>query len=79
MTGPVAVAPLGFLGDEQADLSAHGGVDKAVYAYPGEHYPRWLEARRQAGLAQIDDSLPYGSLGENQCAGLTACSVAYGW
>ena len=62
---PVAVLPLGLLGDEQADLSIHGGLEKAVYAYPGEHYPHWLEARRQAGLAQIDDSLPYGSLGEN--------------
>jgi hypothetical protein len=28
-------------GDRQADLSVHGGVDKAVYGYPSEHYPAW--------------------------------------
>ena len=36
---PVAVKPLGLEGDEQADLSVHGGLSKAVYAYPSEHYP----------------------------------------
>lgn len=59
------VMPLGLLGDEQADLSVHGGLEKAVYAYPSEHYPRWQAARREAGLAGIDDRLPGGSLGEN--------------
>jgi MOSC domain-containing protein YiiM len=61
----VAVLPLGLLGDEQADLSVHGGLEKAVYAYPSEHYAFWQAARREAGLSQIDDSLPPGSLGEN--------------
>ena len=28
-------------GDAQADLSVHGGPDKAVYAYPSEHYAHW--------------------------------------
>ena len=65
VTDAVPLMPLGLLGDEQADLSVHGGLDKAVYAYPCEHYPYWLAMRRQAGLAQIDDSLPNGSLGEN--------------
>ena len=32
--GPVPVMPLGLAGDEQADLSVHGGLEKAVYAYP---------------------------------------------
>jgi MOSC domain-containing protein YiiM len=59
------VLPLGLMGDEQADLSVHGGLEKAVYAYPSEHYAYWQAARREAGLAQIDDSLPHGSLGEN--------------
>lgn len=63
--GPVPVMPLGLLGDEQADLSIHGGLEKAVYAYPAEHYAFWREARRQAGVSGIDDSLPHGSLGEN--------------
>jgi MOSC domain-containing protein YiiM len=62
---PVALLPLGLLGDEQADLSVHGGLEKAVYAYPCEHYAYWQAARRAAGLGQIDDSLPPGSLGEN--------------
>ena len=63
--GAVPVLPLGLLGDEQADLSIHGGLEKAVYAYPSEHYAYWQAARRQAGLGDIDDSLPPGSLGEN--------------
>ena len=65
ITGGVPVMPLGLLGDEQADLSIHGGLEKAVYAYPSEHYAYWQAARREAGLGQIDDSLPHGSLGEN--------------
>jgi MOSC domain-containing protein YiiM len=60
--GPVAVGALGLAGDEQADLTVHGGLSKAVYAYPIEHYAYWREQRRTLGLA---DSLPYGSLGEN--------------
>ncbi|MDO8250214.1 MAG: MOSC domain-containing protein [Rhodoferax sp.] len=63
--GAVPVMPLGLDGDEQADLSVHGGLDKAVYAYPSEHYPFWCEARAQAGLTSIDDALPFGAVGEN--------------
>lgn len=63
--GPVAVKPLGLQGDEQADLSVHGGLQKAVYAYPAEHYAFWLEARRAARVAGIDTALPHGSMGEN--------------
>ena len=36
--GPVEVQPLGLAGDEQADRLVHGGLSKAVYAYPIEHY-----------------------------------------
>ncbi|MBC7720106.1 MAG: MOSC domain-containing protein, partial [Chitinophagaceae bacterium] len=39
--GTVPVMPLGLMGDEQADLSIHGGLEKAIYAYPSEHYPFW--------------------------------------
>src|ERR1700757_5281374 len=42
-TGPVHVAKLNLDGDRQADLNVHGGVDKAVYAYPVEHYEFWRE------------------------------------
>ncbi len=39
--GPVEVTALGLAGDEQADLSVHGGPEKAVYAYPAAHYHAW--------------------------------------
>jgi MOSC domain-containing protein YiiM len=60
--GPVAVGTLGLAGDEQADLTAHGGLSKAVYAYPVEHYAFWREHRRALGLSS---ELPRGSMGEN--------------
>jgi len=52
------VTALNLEGDEQSDLSVHGGVDKAVYAYPSEHYAYW---RRE--LPDMD--LPWGAFGEN--------------
>ena len=64
-SGQVPVMPLGLLGDEQADLSVHGGLEKAVYAYPSEHYTYWQERRQQAGLGQLAACLPQGGLGEN--------------
>ncbi len=39
VAGRVAVRRLNLDGDRQADLSVHGGRDKAIYAYPSEHYP----------------------------------------
>jgi len=63
--GPVAVRPLGLDGDEQADFGVHGGLAKAVYAYPQEHYAFWQTVRAQAGVAPWDEPLPPGSLGEN--------------
>jgi hypothetical protein len=41
--GRVPVAKLNLDGDQQSDLSVHGGIDKAVYAYPSEHYPFWRQ------------------------------------
>jgi MOSC domain-containing protein YiiM len=63
--GPVAVHALGLDGDEQADLSVHGGPSKAVYAYPSEHYPFWQTVRAQARVALWDEPLGPGALGEN--------------
>ena len=63
--GPVRVGALGLEVDEQADLSVHGGLEKAVYAYPIEHYGYWRQAREDAGLGGIDDALLPGALGEN--------------
>jgi MOSC domain-containing protein YiiM len=63
--GSVEVRPLGLEGDEQADLSVHGGLAKAVYAYPLEHYPVWQTLRAQAGAAGWDAPLAPGAIGEN--------------
>src|SRR5512141_2585838 len=63
--GPITVRALGLEGDEQADLSVHGGLGKAVYAYPVEHYPFWQTVRAQARVAPWDESMPHGALGEN--------------
>jgi MOSC domain-containing protein YiiM len=56
--GRVRVSRLNLDGDQQSDLSVHGGVDKAVYAYPSEHYSYW---RSQLG----DPNLSWGAFGEN--------------
>ena len=56
--GPVRVTRLNIEGDQQSDLSVHGGIDKAVYAYPSEHYLYWREE-----LPGVD--LPWGIFGEN--------------
>jgi len=77
--GPVAVRPMGLDGDEQADLSVHGGLSKAVYAYPSEHYPFWQTVRAQAKVAGWDDPLPHGAMGENlTIAGLLETQVWVG-
>jgi MOSC domain-containing protein YiiM len=56
--GRVRVAQLNLQGDQQSDLSVHGGIDKAVYAYPSEHYSFWRHE-----LPGMD--LPWGVFGEN--------------
>ena len=63
--GPVEVTAMGLDGDEQADLSVHGGLAKAVYAYPQAHYAFWQTVRAQGGVAAADVPVPYGLLGEN--------------
>ncbi len=65
VAGPVAVGVMGLAGDEQADLTVHGGLSKAVYAYPAEHLPFWQTVRAQAQQGLWDDTLPAGLLGEN--------------
>lgn len=63
--GIVKVDTLGLAGDEHGDLRVHGGVDKAVYAYPSEHYAFWRNQRREQGIGAPDESLLPGFLGEN--------------
>lgn len=72
VTGPVPVLAEHLAGDGQADLKHHGGPDKAVYAYPSEHYPYW-EAYVPA------DKLVPGAFGENlTTAGLLESDVRLG-
>lgn len=63
--GAVAVRALGLEGDEQVDLSVHGGLTKAVYAYPVEHHAFWQTVRAQAGVVAWGEALLPGALGEN--------------
>ena len=58
VAGRVRVGRLNIQGDQQSDLTVHGGTGKAVYAYPSEHYAYWRKA-----LPGID--LPWGAFGEN--------------
>jgi len=63
VAGSVAIGRLGLAGDEQADLTVHGGLDKAVYAYPAEHYVFWEQQR--AAMLKREARLPFGAMGEN--------------
>jgi MOSC domain-containing protein YiiM len=64
-TGPVMIGALGLAGDEQADPTVHGGLSKAVYAYPAEHLAFWRTVRAQARVAAWDADVPPGLVGEN--------------
>lgn len=77
VAGAVSLGRLGLAADEQADPSVHGGLDKAVYAYPCEHYAFW-EAQRLAVFKQASP-LEYGAIGENlTVAGLLETDVWIG-
>jgi MOSC domain-containing protein YiiM len=59
-------------GDRQADLTVHGGADKAVYAYPSEHYPFWRQTLQRSDLG-------WGMFGENLTTeGLDEAAVRIG-
>jgi MOSC domain-containing protein YiiM len=67
----VALGPLGLDGDEQADLTVHGGPDKAICCYASEHFPFWTELTGQR--------FGPGAFGENlTLAGLTEQDVHIG-
>lgn len=55
--GSVRVRPLGLEGDEVADPSVHGGLAKAIYAYPAEHLPFWQTVRAQARVSLWEEPL----------------------
>lgn len=72
VSGRVRVSQLNVEGDKQSDLSVHGGRDKAVYAYPSEHYADWRKELPDADLA-------WGAFGENLTTeGLSEDRVAVG-
>ena len=57
-TAVLWVSALNLAGDGQADLSVHGGVDKAVYAYPSEHLDPWTqELAEELGEAPFGENL----------------------
>ena len=79
LTNPSAIeiTASGIARDEQADHLAHGGIEKALYAYPIEHYPHWTNYLSQAKKTVMD--LPHGYFGENlTISGLTEDSVFVG-
>jgi MOSC domain-containing protein YiiM len=68
----IRMRELNLDGDRQADLSVHGGQNKAVYAYPSENYPFWKKE-----LPEID--FPWGAFGENlTTSGLLEKTVCIG-
>jgi MOSC domain-containing protein YiiM len=56
--GPLSLRKLNLDGDKQADLTVHGGLDKAVYSYPSEHYVYWRKQFPHTDLV-------WGMFGEN--------------
>jgi MOSC domain-containing protein YiiM len=77
LSDPVAIIcnRLGLVGDEQADLSVHGGPSKAVYCYPVEHYEFW----KSLAPAHKHPATVHGWAGENLCVtGLTEHNVWIG-
>ncbi len=58
VSGTVTLRTLNLEGDRQADLTVHGGVHKAVYGYPAEHYEYWRHELP-------GEKLPPGAFGEN--------------
>ena len=62
---------LNLEGDAQADLEVHGGPDKAVYAYPSEHLPKWgAELGQELGPAAFGENLSTsGGTEEQVCIG----------
>ena len=59
----IEITKLGIKGDEQADLSVHGGLEKAIYVYPAEHYPFWNTLLTRETKKTVD--LQHGAMGEN--------------
>lgn len=73
VNSPIDLTPTGFEGDEQADLTVHGGLEKAVHHYPADHYRTWV-----AELGQ-NPRFVAGGFGENiSTEGLLEADVCIG-
>lgn len=68
---PVYLTIVNFEGDGQADLVNHGGRDKAVCAYPSEHYPHWeLELGKPSEVGAFGENLTLHGITEDElCIG----------
>lgn len=74
---PQRVTVMGLVGDQQANLAVHGGLEKALYAYPYEHYPFWQDLLSRE--AKLNTKLEFGQFGENLTVqGFTESSVYVG-
>ena len=65
---PIMLTSLGFSGDQVADPTVHGGLDKAVHFYPTEHYVAWAEDFRAAHAEPHPQLQRLGGFGENIAA-----------
>lgn len=74
VSGPVRVGTLNLEGDAQADLTVHGGPDKAVYGYASAHYPEWAH-----DFPHHADQLVPGIFGENlTISGMSEADICVG-
>ena len=72
--GPLAIGKQGFLKDQQADLTVHGGPEKAIHHYASEHMAFW-----QAEFPQVSEKFKPGCFGENiSSTGLTEDNLCIG-
>lgn len=79
IAGRAAFNELGFLEDEQGDLSVHGGVDKAIHHYPFDYYEKWRSLFEADGSPAGQLLKTPGAFGENiSLTGLTDREVCIG-
>jgi len=72
VSGPAFVNATGIAGDAQADLTVHGGPDKAICVYSADNYPRWT------GILWPEPGA-FGAFGENlSVAGVVEEDVCIG-
>lgn len=67
----IELTTLNLAGDGQADLTVHGGPDKAVYAYPSEHLSAWSrDLGQELGPAAFGENLTtVGAVEHEVCIG----------